>query len=179
MCAEYCGRSGRRTDWGLVWPVVFLSAFLGACERGTPVAADAPSKQMAGAEELAAFKTAIRAKYDMKEQAFRDNDPEPILTRFYTEDAISTDNEGNTKVGREELRPVYEDVIAATVDIESYRSFVKGDAGWDWVNFHVQLPPEAGAEPFTFKMLFLWERIDGEWWSKGEMYVLGEFDLSE
>ena len=38
--------------------------------------------------------------------------------------------------------------------------------------------PEIDAEPFTFKMLFLWERIDGEWWSHGEMYVLGEFDLS-
>ncbi len=129
------------------------------------------------AEELAAFESAIRAKYDMKEQAFRDNDPEPILTKFYTEDAISTDNEGVTHIGREELRPVYEEVIGAFVDIESFDTFVNGDAGWDWVNFHVSFPPEANMDPFTFKMLFLWERIDGEWWSHGEMYVLGEFDI--
>ena len=127
--------------------------------------------------ELAAFKQAIRAKYDMKEQAFRDNDPEPILTRFYSEQAISTDNEGKTKVGTEELRPVYEEVIGALVRIESFDTFVNGDAGWDWVNFHVSFPPEAEMDPFTFKMLFLWERIDGEWWSHGEMYVLGEFEI--
>lgn len=127
--------------------------------------------------ELAAFKAAIRAKYDMKEQAFRDNDPEPILTKFYAVDAISTDNEGVTHVGRAALRPVYEEVIGAFVDIESFDTSVSGDAGWDWVNFHVSFPPEAEMDPFTFKMLFLWERIDGEWWSKGEMYVMGEFDI--
>ncbi|MGB0763662.1 MAG: hypothetical protein ACPGPG_00610, partial [Luminiphilus sp.] len=30
-------------------------------------------------EELAAFKAAIRAKYDLKEEAFRNNDVEPII----------------------------------------------------------------------------------------------------
>lgn len=132
-----------------------------------------------GKAELVAFSKAIRAKYDMKEQAFRDNDPEPILTRFYSEDAISTDNEGITHIGRAELRPIYEEVIGAFVKVESYKTFVNGDAGWDWVNFHVSFPPDANMEPFTFKMLFLWERIDGEWWSHGEMYVLGEFDIQK
>lgn len=127
--------------------------------------------------ELDAFKKAIRAKYDMKEQAFRDNDPEPILNRFYSENAISTDNEGVTHIGREALRPVYEEVIGAFVEIESFDTFVSGNAGWDWVNFHVSFPPEANMDPFTFKMLFLWERVDGEWWSDGEMYVLGEFNI--
>ena len=69
-------------------------------------------------------------------------------------------------------------VIGAFVKIESFSTSVRGDAGWDWVNFHVSFPPEANMEPFTFKMLFLWERIDGEWWSQGEMYVLGEFDMA-
>lgn len=153
-------------------------AFLVACNGPTasiPGASEATADSRAA--ELADFKKAIRRKYDMKEQAFRDNDPEPILTRFYAETAISTDNEGNTHVGREELRKVYEEVIGALVRIESYRSFVKGDAGWDWVNFHVSFPPEANMDPFTFKMLFLWERSDGEWWSQGEMYVPGEFEI--
>ena len=131
--------------------------------------------RVASAGELEDFQQAIRAKYDMKEAAFAANDPEPILTRFYTRDAISTGPDGSTHVGTEELRPIYNEVIAGTVKIESYNSFVRGDAGWDWVNFHVTPPAEAGEEPFTFKMLFLWERIDGQWWSHGEMYVMGEF----
>ena len=127
--------------------------------------------------ELEAFKREVRAKYDLKEAAFAANDPEPILNRFYTADVISTDLEGHTHVGREALRPIYEEVIGSTVRIQSFNSFVNGDAGWDWVNFHVTPPPEAEAEPFTFKMLFLWERINGEWWSHGEMYVMGEFEI--
>ena len=39
--------------------------------------------------ELAAFKAAIREKYDLKEKAFAAHDPEPILTKFYAEDAMS------------------------------------------------------------------------------------------
>lgn len=159
---------------GSLWLAFFTLFFAAACGRSTSTGSAAMSPE----EELAAFKAAIRAKYDMKEQAFRDNDPEPILTRFYADTAISTDNAGVTHIGRAELRPVYEEVIGSFVEIESFSTSVRGDSGWDWVNFHVSFPPEANMDPFTFKMLFLWERIDGEWWSQGEMYVMGEFDMS-
>jgi len=128
-------------------------------------------------EELIAFKAAIRAKYDMKEAAFRANDVEPIINRFYSDRVMSVDGDGNVHRGRTGIRPVYEEVIGSLVRIESVETLVNGDAGWDWVNFHVSFPPEAELEPFSFMMLFLWERIDGEWWSHGEMYVPGAFDM--
>ncbi|MDE0755904.1 MAG: hypothetical protein OSB26_14760 [Woeseiaceae bacterium] len=155
--------------------IFFAIAGLTGCGAPEPEA----SVQRDPAAELIAFKKAIRAKYDMKEQAFRDNDPEPIVTRFYSDRVISTDNEGATHIGRAGIRPVYEEVIGAFVEIESFNTFVNGDAGWDWANFHVSFPPEAEMEPFTFKMLFLWENIDGEWWSHGEMYAPGEFNIPE
>ncbi len=166
-----------------VTALLLLTVFLAACQDTNHISDNGAGIESHSEEnreaELAAFAKAIRAKYDMKEKAFRDNDPEPILTRFYSEDVISTDNEGVTNIGREELRPIYEEVIGAFVTLESFNTFVNGDAGWDWVNFHVSFPPDADMEPFTFKMLFLWERIDGEWWSHGEMYVLGEFDIQK
>ena len=138
-----------------------------------------PFMAHAGDSELEAFKQQIRAKYDMKEAAFAANDPEPILTRFYHADSISTGPDGTTHSGIEALRPVYEEVIASDVRIESYNTLVRGDAGWDWVNFYVTPPAESGEAAFSFKMLFLWVRENGEWWSHGEMYVVGEFEDSQ
>jgi len=126
--------------------------------------------------ELEEFKRQVRIKYDLKEAAFAANDPEPILTQFYHPDVVSIGPDGKTHAGIDELRPVYAEVIAADVTIESYRSFVNGNAGWDWVNFNVTPPVESGEAGFSFKMLFLWERINGEWRSHGEMYVMGKFD---
>lgn len=124
------------------------------------------------------FQYQIREKYDMKVAAFAANDPEPILAHFYHPDVISTGPDGITVIGREDLRTVYEEVIGNDVTVESYRSFVNGDAGWDWVNFNVIPLADSGEPPFSFKMLFLWERVNGEWWCHGEMYVMGQFDIN-
>lgn len=134
-----------------------------------------PLNASAEKSDLEKFRAEIRGKYDMKEAAFAANDPEPILTRFYHPDVVSTGPDGSTHLGRDELRPIYNEVIAGEVRIVSYKTFVAGDAGWDWVTFYVTPPKASGDAPFSFKMLFLWARENGEWWSHGEMYVTGEF----
>ncbi|MEQ9397053.1 YybH family protein [Haliea sp.] len=134
---------------------------------------------MAGdATQLAHFKAAIETKYSLKEAAFAAADATPIIENFYTDDVIATDNEGKTLFGRAAIRPLYEGLVQDfNVSVESVHTYVNGDAGWDWANFHV-VPKDPQAQGFSFKILFLWERIDGEWWCKGDMYVLGAFDVA-
>jgi hypothetical protein len=150
------------------------------------MAADAPpptnaaaARKAAAADspELAAFKKAIRAKYDLKEQAFANHDAETILTKFYTPDVISVEGtpDGGIYVGREQIRPLYERVVKdSLVKVESVYTFVKGDSGWDWADFHVRFP-DGKMKPFTFAILFLWTKVNGEWMCKGDYFVMGSF----
>jgi hypothetical protein len=123
--------------------------------------------------ELTAFKKAIRKKYDLKEGAFAAHDVEPILTQFYAEDVISVGGSEGIFIGREQLRPLYNEVInSGTVKIESFHSYVNGNAGWDWADFNVS-PADAKVAPFTFAFVFLWSNLGGEWMCKGDFYTLG------
>ena len=123
---------------------------------------------------LAAFKKAIRVKYDLKEKAFADHDPDTIVDKFYSVDVISV-GEGESMVfGREQLRPLYKEVAQihpSKIKIESFNTKVSGNLGWDWADFHV-MPEDPKGKPFTFKILFLWEKRHGEWWCVGDIYVI-------
>lgn len=124
---------------------------------------------------LAAFKQAIRAKYDLKEKAFAAHDAETIVTKFYTDDVVSVGEGEGVFIGRDAIRPLYQEVVKNNkVKVESIRTFVKGDAGWDWADFHVY-PTDGKTEPFTFAILFLWTRVNGEWMCKGDSFVKGSF----
>lgn len=125
--------------------------------------------------ELTAFKQAIRAKYDLKEQAFAAHDAETIVMKFYTTDVVSVGEGEGVFIGRDAIRPLYQEVVKNNkVKVESIRTFVKGDAGWDWADFHVY-PTDGKTEPFTFAILFLWTRVNGEWMCKGDSFVKGSF----
>ena len=146
-----------------------------AAEAGEYPAAGAGSH---GAE-LVAFKQAIRAKYDLKERAFAQHDAETIVTRFYSPDVISVGEGEGIFVGRDKIRPLYEDVVRNNkVRIESVHTFVSGNAGWDWADFHV-FPTDGKTQPFTFAILFLWARVNGEWLCKGDYFMNGSFKLGK
>jgi len=137
-------------------------------------AADAASAAVADSPELAAFKKAIRQKYDMKEKAFAAHDPEPILTRFYAEDAVSVGVGYGIYKGRAQLRPLYEGAVKELgVKVTSRHTVVNGNAGWDWADFYVT-PVDATQPPFNLVILFLWSRENGEWICKGDFYTEGD-----
>jgi hypothetical protein len=147
--------------------------------QSAPPASVAAAKKAASVDsaELAAFKKAIRAKYDLKEQAFANHDAETILTKFYTPDVITVEGtpDGGIFVGREQIRPLYERVVKdSLVKVDSVHTFVNGDSGWDWADFHVRFP-DGQMQPFTFAILFLWTKVNGEWMCKGDYLVMGSF----
>jgi len=96
----------------------------------------ASSTATADSPELAAFKKAIRAKYDMKEKAFAAHDAATIVTKFYAEDARSVGEGYGVFKGRAQLWPLYEQAVKELrVKVTSRYSVVKGDAGWDWEDY--------------------------------------------
>jgi uncharacterized protein DUF4440 len=158
--------------------LIFSHSAATAAESAPPTSAAAAKKAASpDSPELAAFKKAIRAKYDLKEKAFANHDAETILTKFYTPDVISVEGtpDGGIYVGREQIRPLYERVVKdSLVKVDSVHTFVNGDSGWDWADFHVTFP-DGKVKPFTFAILFLWTKVNGEWMCKGDYFVTGSF----
>jgi uncharacterized protein (TIGR02246 family) len=145
----------------------------------TKAAAPVPEPAVAGAE-LAAFEKAIRRLYDLKERAWAAGDAETIVTRFYAPDAISIgEGDPGTMVGREQFRETYRKYVkdVTSVRIESVRTVVNGNAGWDWTNFYATVRPEKAKEypPPLVRVLFLWSRQGGRWICKGDVFVNGGF----
>ena len=77
--------------------------------------------------------------------------------------------------GRKDILPEYKkDVGTNHVKIESVRMYVNGNAGWDFADFHVT-PTDGKSKPFTFAILFLWSKINGEWVCLGDYFDYGSF----
>ncbi len=133
--------------------------------------------------ELAAFEKAIRELYDMKERAWAAGDAETIVTRFYAPDAVSVgEGDPTTMVGREQFRATYRKYVkdVTSIRIESVRTVVNGNAGWDWTHFYSTARPEKAGEypPPLVRVLFLWSKENGRWVCKGDVFVNGGFDKS-
>ena len=165
--------------WALIAAAVAFWAAVGSASAAGVPTSPAAAKQAASADspELAAFKKAIRAKYDLKEKSFANHDAETIVTQFYAPDVISVEGgpNGGIYVGRDQIRPLYERVVKdSLVKVDSVYTYVNGNAGWDWTDFHVRFT-DGKTKPFTFALLFLWAKENGQWICKGDYFVTGSF----
>jgi hypothetical protein len=135
--------------------------------------------QPAPSAETAAFKKAIRSLYDLKEKAWAAEDAETIVTKFYSPDAISAgEGDPQTMVGQAQFRQAYEQYVrdVPSIRIESVKSYVNGNAGWDWANFYSNPKPEKKAlyPPSPIRIVFLWAKENGKWICKGDIFVNGK-----
>lgn len=126
------------------------------------------------ATSLSKFQKEIRTLYDLKEKAFADGDAEAIVNHFYTADAVTVGPDGKPHMGRAAFLENYKPLVAKyNVKVESIRTHVQGKSGWDWTNFYVT-SKDGSEPPFSFIILFLWNKVDGKWVCPGDMYVVGE-----
>jgi hypothetical protein len=147
---------------------------------GVTGAGASPSGTQRDSAELASFKAAIRRLYDIKEGAWKKGDFESIVTRFYAADAVSVGEEDpNTMKGVDQFRKAYQQMVQdiTSVRIESVRSVVNGNAGWDWANFYatVKLQKAQDYPKTPVRILFLFSKEHGRWICKGDIFVSGKF----
>ena len=154
-----------------------LLAMFGMTNAG---AQSQPGHAGGSAEEIA-FKRAVRQLYDIKESAWTKGDVEAIVTRFYAPDAVSVgEGDPTTLKGTKQFREAYKQLLQdiTSVRVESVRSVVNGNAGWDWANFYANVKPEKAREypPSPVRILFLFSKETGRWICKGDIFVTGKFD---
>ena len=164
--------------------LVMSTAAVVAASAVVPAMAQAPAAQKPTGAELAAFKKAIRAQYDLKEKAWAAQDYQRLVTGFYSPQAF-TAAEGEPKFyaqGREQFLELYKTYVADTtqIRIESVHTYVNGNMGWDWTNFHASVKPEKVNDypPSPVRILFIWEKIAGKWVCSGDVVLLGTFDTT-
>lgn len=160
---------------------LLASALLGlsALSTSAAIAADpAPAigdLPRAGAADVAEFRRQVDALYRLKEAAFARDDADTVVDRFYTRDAIAFGPDGKPVIGRDAFRDEYRKVVKiANVKVEPFAAHVGTDAAWEWVNFRA-FPKDKAQKPFTFILLFVFAKKDGQWVSGGDAYTVGEF----
>ena len=150
-----------------------------------PAMAQAPTTAaQAVTAELGAFKKAIRSQYDLKEKAWAAKYYKGLVTGFYSPQAF-TAAEGEPKFfaqGTVQFLELYKTYLADTnrIRIESVHTYVNGNMGWDWTNFHADVKPEKVKDypPSPVRILFVWEKINGKWLCAGDVVLLGVFDAA-
>lgn len=125
------------------------------------------SHPVANATELAEFQRQTRILYDMKEGAIAAGNPDPIVNRFYVDDATTFGPDAKVMRGQEKFRAHYRSFIDGfrRATIRSVRPYVSGDAGWDWADF---IATARDGNVIHAAILFLWVKIDGQWACAGD-----------
>ena len=143
------------------------------------LAASPPSTAPTSETQTDNFKQATRKLYDMKESAWAAGDAESIVTKFYAADAISAgEGDPETMVGRAAFRKAYQQYVkdVPKIRIESVRTYVNGNAGWDWANFYSEPKPDKKSlyPPSPIRIVFLFAKEHGQWICKGDIFVNGK-----
>lgn len=125
--------------------------------------------------EFNAFRSAIEAQHAALADAFDRGDFEVIGNGVFTEGAwLVGDGDAGTFVGSQAIGNVFADFVGKyRWTSKSVKSGVSGSVGFDFAN--AVMRAVEGDDVLTFKLLFIWEKVDGKWVATGQMYVTGNY----
>lgn len=121
-------------------------------------------------EELAEFRAATRALYDLQERAIADGDADIIANSFFAADAVAFGGDGVVFRDRPSWVAIFKSFVEgfSAMRIVSHYPFVRGDAGWDYATM-INTAKDGGV--IHLAIVFLWTRVDGRWICAGNAYA--------
>jgi hypothetical protein len=121
------------------------------------------------------FRNAIAAKYAVLTEGFAKNDSGIVANDFFTPDAWSVGEGEETAIKADKIAQLYADFVGAyTFEAKSVSAYRVGNAGWDYAEVTL-VSTDGQNEVHPYKVLYVWEKVNGEWCCKGQMYVEGSF----
>lgn len=122
------------------------------------------------------FHVAIAKQYEILTEGFAKSDAAIVAHKFFTPHAWSVGLGDETAIKAEKIEALYSEFVGPyTFTAKSVAPSRIGNAGWDFAE--VTLTSKDGSEEIhRYKVLYLWEKEDGAWRCKGQMYVEGSFE---
>lgn len=113
----------------------------------------------------------INAKQLEMKRAFLENDPSWIAEEFYANHAWVFGG-SDTWQGKDEILSLYQTVCGAYVwSYESINMMHSGDSVLDFIYGRIDSTSDAGF--IEYKILFVWQKIDGDWKCVTQMFAEG------
>jgi len=128
--------------------------------------------------ELAAFKQAIRAKTISRNRRLPRTNAETIVTKFYSADVVSVGEGEGVFIGRDAIRPLYSGSRQEQQGQSRVHSKPSSRAMRLGLGRLPRVSTDGKTEPFTFAIVFLWTRVNGEWLCKGDSFGEGQLQGS-
>lgn len=116
---------------------------------------------------------AIGAQHEVMRRAFEIGDAKPIFDEYYTSDAWVFGDDEATWQGAAQIEELYAGIVGKNLwETKTERLLPFGDGVLEFLIG--TLHPTNGDAPIPYRILFAWEKVNGNWKCATQMYAHGE-----
>ncbi|WP_431324674.1 YybH family protein [Rhizobium sp. YTU87027] len=118
-------------------------------------------------------RAAIAAQHDLMKQAFASGDADPIVDKYYTEDAWVFGDGDQTWKGSQAIHELYAGIVGKyTWTTKTEQIIPLGDGALEFLIGTIH--PVDGSEPTVYKILFGWVKAGESWRCSTQMFAFGD-----